>query len=510
MRYYLGIDNGGTVTKAALYTSEGFELAVESVKTEVFGGQVGYMERDMDQMWEANCTVVRNLLDHTGVAASDIVGIACTGHGKGLYLWAKDGRPVRPGIISTDNRAWEYPLRWQADGTATKVFEKTFQSILACQPVSLLAWLKVNETDSFSKIRWIFECKDYVRFRLTGEAFAELTDYSGANLVHLETRAYDDSLLSLFGLKELCDCLPPLRASTDICGYVSDEAARLTGLAEGTPVMGGMFDIDACAVAVGVASPEHICMIAGTWSINEYVSPTPVKDRSVMMNSLFCLPEYYLIEECSPTSAGNFEWFVDNLLPELSRQANEQGRNVYQLADEWVDTIAISEPCPIFLPFLMASNAHPLAKAAFLGLDVHHGRAHLVKSIYEGVAFSHKYHLDRLLKSRTTPVRSIRLAGGVANSSQWVQIFADVLGYPIEIVDIKETGTLGCAINVAVSLGDYASFGEAATQMIKVREPVVPITAHVGIYAQRYVLYKRILDALDPIWNDMRKVTDGK
>jgi len=510
MRCYLGIDNGGTVTKAALYTQEGVELAVEAVKTEVFGEHAGFMERDMDQMREANYAVIRNLLARTGIAATDIAGIACTGHGKGLYLWGKDGRPVRPGILSTDNRAWEYPLRWQADGTADKVFAKTYQQILACQPVSLLAWLKDHEPDCIPKIQWIFECKDYVRFCLTGEAFAELTDYSGANLVNLETRAYDDGLLALFALEELRGCLPPLKASIEVCGLVSAEAAGQTGLAEGTPVMGGMFDIDACAVAVGVASPEHICMIAGTWSINEYVSPTPVKDKSVMMNSLFCLPAYYLIEECSPTSAGNFEWFVHNLLPELAAQAKAEGRNVYKVADEWVDGIPISETCPIFLPFLMASNAHPLAKATFVGLDAHHGRAQLVKSIYEGVAFSHKYHLDRLLKSRSTPVRSIRLAGGVANSPQWVRIFADVLGYPIEIVDIKETGTLGCAMNVAVSLGDYADFEQAAARMIKVREPVVPVAANVAVYAQRDALYKRILEALDPIWNDMRKVTDGK
>ena len=138
MRCYLGIDNGGTVTKAALYTQAGVELAVESVKTEVFGEHAGFMERDMDQMREANYAVIRNLLARTGIAATDIAGIACTGHGKGLYLWGKEGRPVRPGILSTDNRAWEYPLRWQADGTADKVFDKTFQKILACQPVSLL------------------------------------------------------------------------------------------------------------------------------------------------------------------------------------------------------------------------------------------------------------------------------------------------------------------------------------------------------------------------------------
>jgi len=498
MKYYLGIDNGGTLTKAALYTPEGKEIAVESVKTKSFSPRPGFTERDMVEMKEANYEVIRNLLQNTGVNPREISGIACCGHGKGLYLWGKDGKPARPGIISTDNRAWEYPLKWKNDGTADKVFEKTFQQILPFQPVSLLAWLKDYEPDVMENIEWVFECKDYVRFCLTGEAYAELTDYSGANLVNLNTRKYDSELLDYFGIPEIIDALPPLCSATDFCGSVNSETAERTGLAEGTPVVGGMFDIDACAVAVDVTSEDRICMIAGTWSINEYISKKPVTDKSVMMNSIFCIPEYYLIEECSPTSAANFEWFVKKLLPEVE--------SAYKAADGWVSKIAADEFCPIFLPFLMASNAHPNAKASFIGLTNYHTRAHMIKSIYEGVAFSHRYHLERLLKARTVPVESIRLAGGVANSREWVQIFADVLGYPIEIVDIGETGTLGCAMNVAVSLGDYGSFSEAAENMISIREAVHPIDENVRIYNDRYKLYKTILESMDDIWEGMQEL----
>ncbi len=508
MKYYLGIDNGGTLTKAALYTPIGEEIAVESVKTKSFAPHPGFTERDMDEMRDANYEVIRRLLEKTGVDSSDISGIACCGHGKGLYLWGKDGRPVRPGIISTDNRAWEYPIKWKKNGTAEKVFEKTFQQILAFQPVSLLAWLKDHEPGVMEKIEWVFECKDFVRFCLTGVAFAELTDYSGANLVNLSTRQYDKELLDLFGIGEIEDCLPPLCSSTDICGKINKTTAEKTGLKEGTPVMGGMFDIDACAVAVDVTSEERICMIAGTWSINEYISKTPVTDKSVMMNSIFCMPEYYLIEECSPTSAANFEWFVQNLLPELSEKAKAEGKIVYKLADEWVGKIPASEFCPLYLPFLMASNVHPNAKAGFIGMTNYHTRAHMIKGVYEGVAYSHRYHLERLLKARTVPVECIRLAGGVANSDEWIQIFADVLKYPIEIVEIGETGTLGCAMNVAVSLGDYESFSDAADHMIKVRKAIQPITENTTIYDERYSLYKKILDALDPVWSDMQKLMD--
>jgi L-xylulokinase len=499
MKYYLGIDNGGTVTKAALYTKDGREVAVESRRTEVVSRAPGFAERDMDDMREANFEAVRALLERSGVPGRDVAGVACCGHGKGLYLWGRNGRPVRPGILSSDNRAWEYPERWKRDGTAEKVFARTFQRILACQPVSLLAWMRDHEPDKLEEIRWIFECKDYVRFCLTGEAYAEMTDYSGANLVNLETRDYDPDLLAMFGLSDLHDRLPPLRSSTDLCGRITPEAARRTGLSEGTPVFGGMFDIDACAVAVDAADEDTLCMIAGTWSINEYVRAEPVRDGSVMMNSIFCVPDRYLVEESSPTSAVNLEWFLATLAPDAAREPD-----AYAAAAAWVESVPPSDACPIFLPFLMAGNSHPNAKACFLGMTYYHTRAHLAKAVYEGIAFSHRYHVDRLKVSRSRPFERIRLAGGVAKSTAWVRMFADVLGSPIEIVDIRETGTLGCAMNVAVALGDYADFGTAARGMIQVRPPVAPDSDRTREYDRRYRQYRAVLEALDPVWDGIQ------
>jgi len=317
MNYYVGLDNGGTTTKAAIFDAKGKEIATASTATKMLVPQPGFTERDMEEMWEANCLVIREALKKSGAAPADIRCVAVCGHGKGLYLWGKDGRPAYHGIISTDNRAWRYMEAWRKDGTEEKAFQLSCQHVLASQPVALLAWMRDHSPEVLENTQWIFECKDYVRFRLTGEPRAELTDYSGANLVNLHTAQYDPALLALFGLSDCMEKLPPLCGAAEICGEITPEAAEKTGLLAGTRVAGGAFDIDACALAVDVVDEENICMIAGTWSINEYIRPRPVVDGKVMMNSFFCLPGYYLIEECSPTSAGNNEWFVQNLLPEL-------------------------------------------------------------------------------------------------------------------------------------------------------------------------------------------------
>ena len=121
-------------------------------------------------------------------------------------------------------------------------------------------------------------------------------------------------LLKLFGLERVYEKLPELRQSTDICGYVTHEASLETGLPEGIPVAAGMFDVNACGIASGLSDEEQMCMIAGTWSINEFIRKKPVLNGSVALNSMFCIPGYYLVEESSPTSAGNMEWFIRSLM----------------------------------------------------------------------------------------------------------------------------------------------------------------------------------------------------
>ena len=502
--YFLGIDNGGTLTKAVLFDSQGGTVAEASRKVPMVLPQPGFTERDMDALWLANCEAIREITDRSGAAASDIHGVACTGHGKGLYLWGRDDRPAYNGIVSTDSRAWMYPERWEKDGTAARVFEKTFQKILACQPVSLLRWLKDNRPGVLEKVRWIFEVKDYIRFRLTGEAYAEVTDYSGSNLMNIRDRRFDKELLDEFGLGDLVDRLPPITYSTERCGVITAAAAKATGLAAGTPVAGGMFDIDACAVAMDVTDEENLCVIAGTWSINEYVARSPVTDGSVMANTLFCLPGYYLVEESSPTSAGNNEWFTELFLDQEKRLALERGISIHQLAEELAAGVGPEGQDIVFLPYIYGSNYNPRAKACFIGLEAGHTRAQLIRAVLEGIVFCHMVHIEKLLENRPRPA-AVRLAGGAARSRIWAQIFADVLQLPVETVVTGELGALGCAMTAAVASGEYADLKDAAKHMVTIKHRLEPNPAHRETYARKYRRYRRISDALDGTWKEYQR-----
>lgn len=509
MKYFIGLDNGGTATKAALFDEKGREIGSSAVSTDALTPKVGFVERDMEDMWDANCKVLRGVLEKTGISADDIAGLGLSGHGKGLYLWGKDNRPVRNGIISTDNRAYRYPVRWKEDGTEDRAFAYSLQHTLACQPTALLAWIRDNEPENYANIKYVFECKDYVRFRLTGEARAEVTDYSGSGLMNLRTRSFDKELLAVFGLEDVLDALPPLVYATEIAGYITEEASARCGLKPGTPVVGGMFDINACAVASGVTDPDKLCMIAGTWSINEYIRRDPVDDGRVQMNSCFALPGYYLIEESSPTSAGNLEWFITTLLPELKASLKEQGGSIYEEIDEWVESLPPETFVPVFLPFSMASNVHPNAMASFVGANVSQSRKHLLRSVFEGITFCHRMHYERLLNTREEPPKVIRLAGGAARAAVWAQMFADVMKVPVETVAANETGALGVSIGAAVATGTYPTLDEAIANMTVISGRYEPNPAVTDIYDKKYALYKKTIDCLDGVWDDMQAFIEG-
>lgn len=486
--FFLGIDNGGTMTKSALFDMSGNEIAVCALDTPVLMPQDGWNERDMEQLWQITKQTIRGVIQKSQVDPKDIAGVGCTGHGKGLYLWGKDGRPAANAVASTDHRAFDIAERLKEEGITARAAEKTLQELRDCHPVSLLCWFKENNPEVYQNIGWVFEAKDYIRFRLTGEAFAEMTDYSGTGLMNLHTCAFDRELLELYGLDEIYDSLPPLKASCELCGKVTKEVADETGLNPGTPVCGGMFDIDACAVAMDVLDEEKVCVITGTWSINEYVARAPVYGNKTTLNSLFCVPGLYLIEESSPTSAGNLDWLMDVL---------HKGKD-YDSVNVAVEGIAPEDSNVIFLPYLYGTNCS-VSKGAFLNLTNKTTEAQMLRAVYEGVAFSHKMHVDRLLALREKPI-SIRIAGGAVKSDVWLQIFADVLNIPLEVVSTDELGTLGAAMAAAVCAGVYRDYPEAAKSMVNCRKTIFPNPSRKESYHKKYVAFTSVIDALSQVY----------
>lgn len=500
-QYLLGIDNGGTVAKAAVFDLEGNELAVASRKIEMISPQPGWAELDMDGLWQATADAIREALGRSRVAPSDVACIACTGFGNGLFLIDAEGRPVRRAMNSGDARAREYVDRWHSEGIGETIRAKTMQSLWPGQPNALLAWLRDHESQSIERADRLLMCKDYIRFRLTGRIAMERTDMSATSLIDVGGCRHDGEVLAAFGIAELMRLLPPIVRSEDICGWVTAEAAAKTGLAEGTPVAGGMFDVDACGLASGLVDESQLSLVVGTWGNNQYISTRPV-DRDIFMTSCYAIPDHYLMLEGSPTSGSNLEWFVTEFFQAERQQAQERGESVYELCNRLVSETQPHESGIIFLPFLYGANVSPDAKACFLGLDGWQHRGHLLRAIYEGVVFSHQWHIERLLKFRG-PFARVRLTGGATRSDVWMQTFADILETPVEIPAGSELGALGAAICAAVAAGCYPSFQAACGRMVRIARTYEPRAALADLYRAKSSRYKKLLQTLAPVWSEL-------
>lgn len=491
-KYLLGLDNGGTVTKGAIFDYNGNEIAVSSRKSNMLFPHAGFTEKNPEEFWDANINAIRDVIASAKVDPADITALAVTGYGNGMILLGEDGYPVYDCIVSTDSRAKDYVLNWYADGTYDEVYEISNQTIWPGQPVALLAWFRDNMPQVPDKAKWVMLCQDYIRYRLTGEVFAEITGYSGTNTVSLKTRQYDERLFRKFGIEKYIDRFPPLKDSSDICGYVTEEAAALTGLKAGTPVAGGLFDIHACHLASGVIDDKKLSIIAGTWSINEYVATSPVMDKDLFMNSISCLPGKYLASEGNPTSASNLDWFVQEMMAAEKAEFSARGENIYHHLDKVVDKIDVNESNVIFLPALFGSNSNPYAKGCLMNMESWHKRDHIVRAFYEGIVFSSRYNFEKLEKHiGTFPIGAI--AGGPSRSRVWVQIFSDVMQMPLEVISSKELGALGAAICAGVGTGVFKSFEDAVKSMVRVSYICYPDKSKAEAYQRKYNEYKKVL-----------------
>ena len=501
MKYLLGIDCGGTVTKAGLFDIEGKEIAIAQESVEIIVPAEGMLERDLEQVKNATITVIRRVLEQTGVDSADIIGISPTGQGNGLYLIDENGNASRNPIMSGDTRAKDYVKKWNAEGLVENVFlPKTYQIIWAGQPVAILAWLRDNEPETLKRTKYAFTCKDYLRYLLTEEARVDMTETTGWSLMDIKKGEYDDELLAVTGLTEYKHLLPPIILSTDVGGYVTRAAAEATGLNEGTPVMGGMFDITACPLGTGVLDPSRISIVAGSWSINSYLDTEP--SANVFMTTRYVVPGYYLLSEASATSASNLEWFINRFMQK------EKEEDVYKIVNEMVASVDSKDCMVFFLPFLFGTNANIDAKSAFIGLSGIHTKAHILRAVFEGIVFCHQYHLEKLYLTKPKETfEAIRISGGVTQSELWVQMFADITGLPMEVSTAKELGVLGSAMCAGIGCGQYKNASEAAEKFVSIEKTVYPDEQKAAFYEKKYRLYKNILDSLNDVWADFSAIS---
>lgn len=492
MGYFIGVDMGSTVIKSGLYTAEGKELAVSSCYNQLLSTEFGFSETDMCCLWRNVCKTIRQILNEASLSGNQIAGVGFSSHGKGLYAINRKGDPVRHGIVSSDTRAKKLIAELTTNHVDEFVYPRSLQPVWNSHPAVLLRWLKLNEPENYASIDKILMVHDYIRFRLTGEIAAELTNISSSNLFNQHTSAYDPLLMSAFSIDEVADKTAPIIASAQLAGRVSQQAATECSLAPGIAVYGGLFDVVGAALCSGVTDEQTLSAVTGTWSIATSVTEQVIEDNFPFAWGHYCITGKYFVHEGSPTSGGNLTWFL--------RQFFDNDQRCYAQFDKWVEERYCQISDIVFLPYLYGSNISAELSAGLTGLRGHHGMADIVYAIYLGIVFSHMLHQDRVL-ALNPKINRIRMTGGLARSAVWMQLFTDAGNLPVEVVQVQQSGCLAAALCAAVGAGEYQGFTEALQAVQPALSVYMPNESSHSRLREQMAHYLDVATALSSIKN---------
>lgn len=500
-KYLMGIDRGGTNVKVAVYNFAGKEIkSVTYACEKAQSPEPGAAEQDMNRMWEDTAKAIQSIWDEN-ILPEEIGGIGLSGQGGGLFLADKNGNPIRKGIASMDTRVAKIAEKWEKEGLH-KTFLKQWNHGAANAPEALLYWVKVYEPENYKRIRWIFQCKDWVRFRLTGKAYYETTDASNGNLLDHELM-YNFHLLEKCGLTEMKDKFPELLNPWDLAGTVTEKAAEETGLIPGTPVAAGGHDVTMVALGTGCYKKDQLVTILGTFGLNLLL----VENPHTMMHKfskivLGASKDCYLMMNGGSTGVIT-EWFLNTFCREEQNKAQTIGVDIFKIVeDEVLEAPQAGRSDIICHPFAeppYTLEGYENAKFGLFGVTSMSTKPQIIRAFYEGIAIEMAMSIE-ILRKATKELDSMKLIGGGANSRLWGQMFADACGIRVEALDIKEAGCRGAALIAGVATKIYPNHSAIEKLENQVRQIYIPDAEGECYMREKMERFKKIGVALRNTW----------
>ncbi len=492
----LGIDVGTGGTRAVLLDETGRVLGAATAEhAPMSSPKVGWAEQEPLDWWRAACSAIRECLAKAGAGSTDISGIGVTGQMHGLVLLDARGEVLRPSIIWCDQRT-DAQCRAIAERIgAQRLIELTANPALTGFTLPKILWVREHEPEIWSRTRAVLLPKDYVRFRMTGAFATDVADASGTLLFDVVNRRWSGAMLEAFSIQP--ELLPKVFESPEITGSVSRDGARATGLREGTPVAAGGGDQSAGAVAMGIVRAGDVSASIGTSGVVFAATSSPVLEPQGRVHT-FChaVPGRWHVMGVTQGAGLSLRWFRE----QFGVARNGRTQSYDDMAAE-AATVPAGADGLLWTPYLMGERTphlDPHARGALVGLTAQHTRAHVIRAILEGVAFSLRDTLT-IFRDLNVPVKSIRLGGGGARSSVWQQIQADIYGMPVDLISVDEGPAYGAGLLAGIGTGVWPSVDAACETAVHVAKRVQPIARNAELMNRRYEEYRKIYPALRKI-----------
>ncbi len=495
----LGIDVGTGGTRALIIDGRGRILASATEEHEPFASpKVGWAEQRPEDWWRATRIAVAKAIAQGGLRQEQISCVGFSGQMHGAVMLDSASEVVRPALIWCDVRTEK-----QCKDLSEKIGWERLIQLTANPPLenftlTKLLWVRENEPENWKRVRSVMLPKDYVRFRLTGERAIDVADASGTLMLDVARRKWSAEVLKAVEIDAAL--LSTLYESPQVCGQVSAIGAEATGLAAGTPVVAGGGDQSAGALGMGIVAPGAVSATIGTSGVVFASTDQPVNDPQGRLHT-FChaVPGRWHIMGVTQAAGLSLRWFRDR----FTTSVGGNGIDPYDQLTAEATSIPPGSDGLLWAPYLMGERTphlDPNARGALVGLTASHTRAHVVRAILEGVAFSLKDTFT-ILNEMKIPVKSIRLGGGGARSALWRQIQADVYGQEVEIVEAEEGAAYGAAILAGVGVKMWPSVDEACSSLVRVRDRVLPKATSAAVMQESYERYRRMYAGMKLIFN---------
>lgn len=503
----IGIDAGTSVIKSVAFDLGGRQLAACATPNsyETVGG-AGVVQ-DLPRTWADAAKTLADLSGKIDGLADRVAAIAVTGQGDGTWLIDRAGEPVGKGWLWLDARAGDTVAALRRKGGDAARFSHTGSGLAACQQGSQLRWMCDHAPELFTGATTGFHCKDWLYFKLTGK---RATDPSEAVFTFgdFRTRAYSDDVIDFLDLRKLKYLLPEIVDGASAHYALDADAARLTGLLQGTPVILGYVDVVCTSLGAGLYQPgiDTGCSIVGSTGMHMRLatSADDVRLNSDLTGYTMCLPMpgYYAQMQSNMSATLNIDWIL-GVAGDLFKSAGIEKSKAELLAhmEGW---LADAKPAPpIYHPYISdAGERGPFvdasARASFIGLSRSHGFGDLVRAVFDGLAFAAR---DCYSEMGPLPQR-IRLTGGAARSASLRKILGAALGASVQTSEREEAGAAGAAMIAAVSLGIYSSMADCVTDWVEPfqRQPEAADAALSKFYDEAFPAYRQSRLALQPVW----------
>lgn len=495
----MGIDVGTGGTRVLIVDTRGRILASATEDHAPFASpSIGWAEQHPDDWWRAAQLAIRKAMRNSGLRADQVSCVGFSGQMHGAVMLDGEGKVVRPALIWCDVRTQKQCDDLTNQLGRARLIELTANPALANFTLTKFLWTRDNEPEIWRRVRRVMLPKDYVRFKLTGRAATDVADASGTLMLDVNHRAWSTEILAAAGIDP--SILPELFESPAVCGRINPAGAEASGLAEGTPVVAGAGDQAAGAVGMGIVTPGAVSATIGTSGVVFASTDRPVTDAQGRLHT-FChaIPNRWHVMGVTQAAGLSLRWLRDTFFQGCSQSAGE----IYDdMTKEAAQAPAGSEQL-LWAPYLMGERTphlDPNVRGALVGLTASQTRAHVIRAVMEGVAFSLK-DTFQILATMGIPIECVRLGGGGARSALWRRIQAEAYGREVEILSAEEGAAYGAAILAGVGAGLWPSVDAACESVVHVSERVTPDPAHVAVMNAQYERYRRIYPAIKSIYS---------